>query len=124
MQGKWSNAEFKIPTVCPSLLETCRIIKLGYKLTLVVNARELSMHKRLEIPIVIGTVPLKDSSKSLSANIRYYKSVVQRKRKNEEDEGEQEYEEKIRINDDDNDEDFKPKYPYYKIFSLDNYNSN
>ena len=50
----WPNVPFQIPIVCPSLLDTCKIIKLEYMLTLVVQIDTfIGGGIRLDIPIVI-----------------------------------------------------------------------
>lgn len=125
MQGKWANATFKIPTVCPSLLDTCRIIKVHYTLRLDVVFYGVSVDKKLHIPIVIGTVPFHNSNISLlehisqsysaSSNLVYYKSVLGRDgciRKSEDIEDEDDNCEIVK---------FTPKYPYYKGYSPDKF---
>ena len=81
MQRNWSNVGLLIPAVCPSLLNTCRIIKIDYTLRLIVKYNGLmSIGEQLNIPIVLGTVPLKDSKINLHdySKIEYYRSIVDR----------------------------------------------
>ena len=80
MKENWSNVGLIIPAVCPSLLNTCRIIKLDYTLRLIVNFNGLTIRKMLDIPILIGTVPLYDSKINLpdKYTIAYYRSIVDR----------------------------------------------
>ena len=115
--GNWSNVPFQIPIVCPSLLDTCRIIKLEYILTLNVDFDAITVYTQLDIPIVIGTIPLIDSNASSStatSNVAYYSipdSTVHENtpRANT-------------INDPvpnvGTEANFTPKYPYFKDFSL------
>lgn len=118
MQEIWSNGRIKIPPVCPSLQDTCRVIKLEYKLTLVVNVKEYSMKKLVSVPIVIGTVPFTDSnSPSPNINIRYFKSVLNRKGNCEQYFKEEQYEKELEENE--KNKKMEPKYPYYKDFFLD-----
>ena len=123
IKGDWSNAEFKIPIVCPSLLNMCPIITLDYTFTLVVSVNKgLSLNKVLQIPIVIGTVPLNDANITLPA-IDYYRPIV--------NEGQNGSEEKMQENapalitsnsnaveNHGNQTNFTPSYPYYKDFSV------
>ena len=64
----WSDVKLKIPTVCPSILETPQIMKIEYKLTIVIVFIGFTKEKkkRVELPITIGTVPLNDSPSSIS----------------------------------------------------------
>lgn len=127
IQCEWENGTIKIPPVCPSLLETCRIVKIDYTLTLTVNVTALSYNKRLQIPIVIGTVPLNDSSIYLPdfSNIKYYRSCLDRLGRFEFNEDKLTNEERLKINSLEKSVDdelkFKPKYPYYKDFVLDKF---
>ena len=123
MQENWSNVRLKIPTVCPSLLDSCRLIKLDYILRLVVNVSTLSINKQLDIPIVIGTVPLNESKLPANPDIRYYKSILERRGKSDQNLEEEENDSALIISEGNSNENtlwkFKPKYPYYKDFSLD-----
>lgn len=56
-QHKFSQIQIKIPPTCPSLMETCSIIKNNYELKIKVDGSGLSLGKHLSIPIEIGTVP-------------------------------------------------------------------
>lgn len=118
MQENWSNGTLKIPIVCPSLLDTCRIIKLYYTLTLCLNFSGLSISTRLNIPIVIGTIPLYDSNLSLpeTSNVGYYKSGSKNIEEYNESEGYSEQNEKDLRN---NEANFVSKYPYYKDYHFD-----
>lgn len=50
----FTNLQIRVPPTCPSLLDTCRIIKIEYELkTLIDSNSEWSV----SIPIVIGTEP-------------------------------------------------------------------
>lgn len=75
-QGTFTNLRLKIPPTCPSLLNSCRIIKNQYNLELKLDAHGLaSMSKYLKIPIEIGTVPIdkcivSDVSSKIS-NVKY-----------------------------------------------------
>ena len=114
MQESWSNGTLKIPIVCPSLLDTCRIMKLYYTLTLCVHFNGLSISNSLDIPIVIGTIPLYDSNLSLpgTSNVGYYKSgskSIGGYNENEQNE----------TNLTNNEGDFVSKYPYYKDYHFD-----
>ena len=92
----WSDVKLKIPTVCPSTIETCKIIKIEYKLTVVIVFIGFNK-KRVELPITIGTVPLNDSPSSISFPANpifssdYYNGIDNKT----------------------NDTLFKPKYPFY-----------
>ena len=79
MKENWAVG-FKIPALCPSLLDTCRIIKLDYTLSLIVKFNGLTIGKMLDIPIIVGTVPLYDSRIYLpdKYTIAYYRSIVDR----------------------------------------------
>ena len=77
MKVYWSNMRLTIPPVCPSFQDTCEIIKLHYTLTLVVDVSALSVNKVVDLPIVIGTVPLNDSNINLRA-IKYCLSIIDR----------------------------------------------
>lgn len=115
MQGSWSNGRLKIPPICPSLQDTCSIIKLEYKLTLVVNVRGISLKKLVNVPIVIGTVPITDSNLLPSnLNIRYYESFLDLKGNCKQNLREEEYEKELEENE--KGLIFRPKYPYYKDF--------
>lgn len=93
----WSDVKLKIPTVCPSITETCKIIKIEYKLTVVIVFIGFTKKKRVELPITIGTVPLNDSPSSISFPANpifssdYYNGIDNKT----------------------NDTLFKPKYPFY-----------
>ena len=124
MKINWSNVQLKIPPVCPSLLETCRIIKLDYTLTLVVDVSAFSVNKVVDLPIVIGTVPLYDSNIYLSsvATNEYCNSIVGRdlrikrhdlKKKELEAIGDYKKRFKYELSY------FEPRYPYYENFSFD-----
>ena len=111
MHGSWTNGRLKIPPVCPSLQDTCSIIKLEYKLTLIVNVRKISNKKYVHIPIVIGTVPITDSNlPSPNINIRYYKSILDLSGKSKQYLEEEQYENELE------EDDMEPQYPYYKDF--------
>lgn len=56
-QRKFSQIQIKIPPTCPSLMETCSIIKNNYELKIKVDGSGLSVGMCLSIPIEIGTVP-------------------------------------------------------------------
>ena len=119
--------KLKIPPVCPSLLETCRIIKLHYTLTLVVDISTFSKNKIIDLPIVIGTVPLYDSNIYLSSvgnEYEYCRSIVDRdprikrddlKKKELETIGN--YKKRFKFES----LYFEPRYPYYKDFALDKF---
>lgn len=57
-ERKFNNLRLRIPATCPSLLESCEIIKNNYEIQLKVDASGLCKAKYLKIPIDIGTVPL------------------------------------------------------------------
>ena len=117
MQGSWSNGRIKIPPVCPSLRDTCRIIKVEYKLTLVVNVKGMSFKKLVNVPIVIGIVPITDSNLlDSNLNIRYYKSILDLRGNCIQSLEEEQYEKDL---EDDKGLNFRPKYPYYKDIYLD-----
>lgn len=123
MQGKWSDGKLKIPPVCPSLLETCSIIKLHYRLKLIVNVRGLSVNQRLDIPILIGTVPMNDSNTNLQniSSMNYRQSIINRQgmfkpkisqfvqMKQLKAVGDYKKETKFEL------DYFEPKYPYYSF---------
>jgi hypothetical protein len=123
-KGEWSsndNVGLKIPIVCPSLLDTCPLIRLFYTIALEVKFNDLSGGEIcLDIPIVIGTVPLLNDSK-LSvepSSIKYYKPKWDRIRTIEEIIEEQENENKRVVKEDDiNGSRFLSRYPYYTDFS-------
>lgn len=118
--GNWSNASLQIPIVCPSLLDTCKIIKLEYKLTLIVNVSELSVSSRLDIPIVIGTIPINTSSSQATSNVTYNSIPDQALiyNKNDMNSNQQPIETNNGAPNNETDANYKPKYPYYKDFSL------
>ena len=127
MQINWSNGRLKIPPVCPSLQETCRIIKIHYTLAIVVDVSTFTKNKEVDLPIVIGTIPLNDSNKHSSsiATNEYCRSIIDRHGKlgndrhdldKKEREANGDYKKRFKYES----SHFEPRYPYYGIFSLDN----
>ena len=118
MQGSWSNGRIKIPPVCPSLQDTSKVIKVEYKLTLVVNVSGISLKKHVSVPIVIGTVPFTDSNLLPSnLNIRYFKPILNLKGKSKQYFKDEQYEKELE--EDDKSTKFEPKYPYFNNLHLD-----
>lgn len=124
MKGEWSsndNVGLKIPIVCPSLLDTCPFIRLFYTIALEVKFNGAE-NICLDIPIVIGTVPLLNDSKLSfeSSSIKFYKPKWDRIRTIEEIIEEQENENRRAVKNDVNDINdsrFLSRYPYYTDFS-------
>jgi hypothetical protein len=81
MKCNWSNTRLTIPPVFPSLQDTCELIKLHYTLTLVFDISAHSVNKVVDLPIVIGTVPLNDPNINLPA-IKYCLSIIDRDGRN------------------------------------------
>ena len=108
----WPNVQFQIPIVCPSLLDTCKIIKIEYMLALDVDVSIISLSDdRLEIPLIIGTIPLVDSNESSStapSNVAYC-SVPDPTVINENTPGVNNAVPNVET-----EATFTPKYPYYK----------
>ena len=119
MQGSWSNAALQIPIVCPSLLNFCRIIKLDYKLQLIVSVNKVSFGKILNIPIVIGTVPLNSNSVPVNPTINYMPIVDGNGGlTNQQNAQEIKANNSVGVGDNENEPtNFIPRYPYYQDFS-------
>ena len=58
---RFDNIGFAIPPVCPTLY-TSRVIELNYFFDLNFDATGISVSTDLKIPLVIGTIPLNESS--------------------------------------------------------------
>ncbi len=111
---EWTNRETNliIPPVASTSNGTCKIIDISYLLNLSFDASGLSVSTDLRIPIVIGTIPMRDPNQQaqnnenqLSAQFKYLASIF---------ESTGDYGEEIKgevIGSDGNT--FKPFYPYY-----------
>ena len=60
----WSQGII-IPAVCSSSNGTCRIIQVNYCILFNFNPSGLSISKDLEIPITIGTIPIRNQSNNM-----------------------------------------------------------
>lgn len=65
----WNQIRLRIPPVCASTTNlTSKIIAVSYEVVLTFEAVGFHVSKNLTIPIVIGTVPLVDTSAATSAS--------------------------------------------------------
>jgi hypothetical protein len=111
---EWTNRETSliIPPIASTSNGTCKIIDISYLLNLSFDASGLSIRKNMKIPIVIGTIPMRDPNQhiqtienQLSSQFKYMESIF---------ESTGDYGEEIKgeiIGSDGNT--FKPSYPYY-----------
>lgn len=101
-QEYFSNLKLKIPTTCPSLVETCPIIQLYYFIQLKADVNGPSPIY-IEIPIEIGTVPLMEENMADVSSIQNFSYV--KKSRGENNDG------KININE--SIDFYDPLYPVY-----------
>ncbi|CAF0904985.1 unnamed protein product [Brachionus calyciflorus] len=118
----WQNSVLVIPPVCSSSNGTCRIIEVGYKVVFNFDASGIAVSKDLDIPIVIGTIPLSLQPSMPAPNIPFtYEGCIFGPNPvdfgNEISGGNNKGE---TIESDLNT--YKPFYPFYKDFSLNNRN--
>lgn len=82
-ERSFTNVELKIPITCPSLADTCGIIKNEYSLRLKIGPSS----EEVIIPITIGTVPVVDENAnswgSPLPQPRYVKSMTTKAKKDE-----------------------------------------
>ena len=71
----WTLGQLIIPTLCPSSDDSCGIIEISYNLILKVGS-SVSLLSNLEVPITIGTIPLKQDSNSITQSIAQYKQEI------------------------------------------------
>ena len=74
----------KIPAACPSLFETCSIIRNNYELKIEMEASGLSKAKHFSIPIVIGTEPFVmegDTDAMSLVHFRWKESLIKKFKK-------------------------------------------
>jgi hypothetical protein len=111
---EWTNRETSliIPPIASTSNGTCKIIDISYLLDLTFAASGLSIATNMKIPIVIGTIPMRDpdqqaqnNENQLSAQFKYLASIFE----STPDSGEEIKGEVI--GSDGNT--FKPFYPYY-----------
>lgn len=117
---EWSNSALLIPPVCSSSNGLCRIIEVSYQVVFNFDASGVASSKNLEIPITIGTIPLYSNDNVYSGNapLAYECSTFDSNPSDFSNElgidtsrGET-YESDLNS--------YKPFYPYYKDFSLNN----
>lgn len=53
----WLGGQLRIPSVCPSSNDTCRIIEISYSVIFIYGASN-SIDSNVTIPITVGTIPL------------------------------------------------------------------
>ncbi|CAL8118048.1 unnamed protein product [Orchesella dallaii] len=58
----------KIPTIPPTRLATCRVIDVQYHLKLELALPNISINLKDEVPITIGTIPLRDTFANLAGS--------------------------------------------------------
>ena len=102
---KFSNACVAIPSTCASSLDTSRAIEISYIFELKFGASGLSSPESIEVPFVIGTVPIRgyddsidetqQSRYTLEASVFGAQTVAKAEKQPEDDA-------------------YKPFYPYYK----------
>ena len=68
---EWNNAAIIIPAVCSSSNGTCDIIQLKYCLVLNFDLKNFSSSTDLEIPVVIGTIPMRSENPAIQNNFSY-----------------------------------------------------
>ena len=124
---EWNNSVLAIPPVCSSFNGTCRIIEVNYIVQFNFDVSGPSISTDLNIPIVIGTIPLGSNIRPVapispvgggeaSAPPPYsYEACMFGPNPVPEEVG------KGEIVESDIDS-YKPFYPYYKDFSLDSQN--
>lgn len=66
-----SNIKMKIPSTCPSLLDTCSLIKNNYLLQVNFTIKGINEPVRIEFPIRIGTIPFLETGSNLSNELSY-----------------------------------------------------
>jgi hypothetical protein len=105
---EWTNREtlLTIPPVVSSSNGLCKIIQINYYLNLNFNPSGLSMSTDLQIPVVIGTIPLKDQtqSNSLSQQFQYMASIFKENF---------DYQEDLKGEVIESGQNFTPVYPFY-----------
>lgn len=81
----FANVKMRVPPVCPSLIESCPIIKNQYMFEMKVDAAGPSSPIYLQIPIEIGTVPLMANNMyiALLKNVSYEKAITRGKNNDE-----------------------------------------
>jgi hypothetical protein len=110
---EWTHREtpLVVPPVASTSNGTCKIIDISYLLNLNFDASGISVSTDMRIPLVIGTIPMRDQNQSqndenkLSTQFKYLASIF---------ESTGDYEEEIKgevVESDRNN--FKPFYPYY-----------
>ncbi|RNA22081.1 Arrestin domain-containing 3, partial [Brachionus plicatilis] len=116
----WYNSFLPIPSVCPSSNGTCRIIEISYKIVFNFDASGLSKSKDMEIPIIIGTIPLSSDHETNAPNFPFtYEGCVFGANPVD-------LSNEIGINNSRGEtiesdlNSFKPYYPFYKDFSMNN----
>ncbi|ODM93086.1 Arrestin domain-containing protein 3 [Orchesella cincta] len=64
----WVEKMLKIPPIPPTRLATCRIIDVQYNLKLELALPNISLNLKDEVPIIIGTIPLRNTFANLAAS--------------------------------------------------------
>ena len=67
----FNNIGFVIPAVCPSSLPTSRIINLSYYFDLNFDASGISFSTDMQVPLTIGTIPMREESSNNGPNGQY-----------------------------------------------------
>ena len=81
----FANVKMRVPAVCPSLIDSCPIIKNQYMFEMKVDAAGPSSPIFLQILIEIGTVPLMANNMyiTLLKNVSYEKAITRGKNNDE-----------------------------------------
>ncbi|CAL8118052.1 unnamed protein product [Orchesella dallaii] len=64
----WVEKMLKIPPIPPTRLATCRVIDVQYHLKLELALPNISINLKDEVPITIGTIPLRDTFANLAGS--------------------------------------------------------
>lgn len=109
---KWENMPLLIPSVSPSTMGKSRLIDVSYEVSLNFDATGISISTDMNIPISIGTIPLRKGDMVLPFA---YEECVFEPDPIQIKENEQNQRRKEVIETDANT--FKPLYPYYKDYT-------
>ncbi|CAF0782805.1 unnamed protein product [Brachionus calyciflorus] len=115
---KWNNLPILIPSVSPSTMGNSRLIDVSYELFLNFDATGVSTSTDLNVPIVIGTIPLRKGNKIGNTDLPFLlEECVFEPDPIQIKENEQKQKRREVFETDANT--FKPLYPYYKDYTGD-----